>query len=410
MKCLRNMLVRFLKFGFRAFKALLGLLGLRSFAGKIVRKLLNDNSNDNSAESYDTPSNFIAMAELDDILDNNYAPEELIDTLISQQKLLGTRRLPYEFVSQIVINYYFKNKASTAEKGTSTKVKITNIKEISKPSEGFPEPTFSVSAATRFVNNVDHKLPTLLYCLYVNALAPENFEVLLGVDEDDDLEYFQFIQTIFRKKLNIKIIVGEANRGYRNLHHIQSDIMPHRSSKSAGVFSVTDDTCINKRYWDIEILSLVGSKPQEIYMAYPVPNQHATTHGNMDFSQFLALLATNGPRGFQFFFSSPLLSQLAKLTTNKPGWRIYGNNFLSDSYFDILAFLSLHDYHAPLLVPMNRIGYMFEQSLSDHKEGGLFGDSPVFKSSLPLLYHEETLKIIREIAQALAEKINTSSK
>lgn len=405
MRFLRNMVKKILKIGLRFFKAFLRILGLRSFVGRLVRRALSSNTEDSG--NFFSPSNesqeLLKKEIIDEILEEDLHPEDLIDAIMHNQKTFGKNKLKYEFISEIIHSYYFKKKSNNFEFDS------INISKIGEPFESFPAPTFSVSAATRFVNNIDHKLPTLLYCLFVNALAPMNFEVLLAVDEDDDLTYFKFLQVLFKKKLNIRVIVGETNRGYRNLHHIQSDVMLQRFSSSAGVFSVTDDTCINKKYWDIEMLALVGARPGEIYMAYPVPNAHATTHNNMDFSQFLAFLAVNGPRGFQFFLSSSLLTELKKLTDDMPGWGIYGNNFLSDSYFDILAFLSAHDYKAPLLVPMNKIGYMFEQSLSDHKEGGLFGDSPVFKSSLPLLYHAETLKIIKKIAKSLAEKINTFS-
>ncbi|MBY0282020.1 MAG: hypothetical protein K2W94_07695 [Alphaproteobacteria bacterium] len=399
MRCLRNVLVRFLKFWFRALKAFLGLLGLRSFIGKIARRRLNVSYE----ETDDLSQNLIDMTELNDVLYGNYAPDELIDIIAKKGKLYGNNHPMYKFVSKATLSYYRKNKDShSLDYPTNSE----NIKKMAEPLAGFPDPIFTVAVPTRMLNNIDHKLPTLLYCLYVNSLVPKNFEILLAVDADDDLEYFFFIQEIFNKKLNIRVIVGGEKRGYRNLHFINGDLMPHRSPTSGGVLSLTDDTCINKHFWDVEIISLVVARPKQIYMAHPIPNLHCMFKEGMEFSQFLSSLSIFGPRSVLFFLSSEMLKQLDYLTADKSGWCSFGNSVMCDSFFDILSFLTEHEYNTKLIAPMQGIGQLFEQSeLCEHKEGGIFGESPVFSSTFPLLYNIDSLNIIRQMAESLAKNI-----
>jgi hypothetical protein len=225
------------------------------------------------------------------------------------------------------------------------------------------------------------------------------------VDADDDVEYFTFIRMMFRQKLNIRVIVGAPKRGYRNLHLINSDLMSAVAATSGGVLSVSDDTHIAKKYWDIDVLSLVVARQGQVYLAHPIPNHVAAPFNTPSFSEFLSTLWRLGPRGFHPFLSIKLISRLRELTLGEPGWGIFGNSIMSDSFFDILAFVMSREHGREIIVRMEELGRLFDQSVSEHKEGGLWGDSPAIRDGLAKLYSEKSIATIRRLAASLSTDI-----
>lgn len=300
------------------------------------------------------------------------------------------------FVSEIVFQHYHRIKNVTGG-------------GISSDDSPFPSPKFSVALPTRKLNNNDHNLPTLLYTMFIHAVCPSEFEVLLAVDEDDDLEYFAFIREVFGQKLNIRMITGAAGRGYGNLHLINSDLSRHMADTSGGILSISDDTRINKKSWDVDLFSLVATRSDEVYISHAIANSHALVNKDMCLSDFLSHLWEAGPRCFHPFLSSALIKGLRELTHDKSGWGVFGNSIMSDSFFDILAFIMEREYAINIIAPVCCVGYIGEQTISEHKEGGLWGESPVIRTGLSKLYNKTTIAEIKGIAALLSKRMKEAS-
>lgn len=280
-----------------------------------------------------------------------------------------------------------------------------DVKEWAKPSNKFPAPRFSIVLPTKFSRNADHKLIALLLSLYDNAAFPADFEVLLGVDADDDMNYFRFVREFFREKLQLRIFVGEEHRGYRNLYKINAELALNLAGSSQGILSLSDDTFIDRRCWDVAILSMIASCPDRIYMAHPIPNIGAQKD-RASLPGFLSDLWFFGPRSFHPFLSREFIFALDEATENMSDWTLFGNSVMSDSYFDILTFLLLDRHNLDMVVPMPPIGVLFEQSVTEHKEGGLWGDSPVIRDGLRKLYSAESIRFIISVSDSLACRTN----
>jgi hypothetical protein len=309
--------------------------------------------------------------------------------------------LPSNLDAYVSINdTILKDFAKARKRQPDLDLEVTN--DWADCAEGFPPPKFTVALPTRFRNNADHRLFALLFSIYFHAALPDNFEILLAVDIDDDLNYFSFLRKEFQNKLNVRIILGESNRGYRNLHRINAELMSHIAPTSGGVLSLSDDTFISRNYWDVGVLSMIVAKPSQLFMAFPIPNPSAAASEKFELAEFLSHLYCSGPRSFHPFLSRRLIGELQNLTAHEAGWGVFGNTVMSDSFFDILAFELMKTHAFNVIVPMFSIGCLFKQTLTAHKEGGMWGDSPVIREALRQLYSENSIAFIKEIASALA--------
>jgi len=116
-----------------------------------------------------------------------------------------------------------------------------------------------------------------------NANDPNNFELLLGIDEDD-LETLQKAKQFSEqnKNLNIRYSISERY-GYKELHKYLNDLC--KISKGELIFLWNDDARIDTKNWDLKIkkyseenekmlfLFLNNVRPQNMNWNFPLVNR-----------------------------------------------------------------------------------------------------------------------------------------
>lgn len=111
----------------------------------------------------------------------------------------------------------------------------------------------SVIVTSRVQGNINSNLPELIRSLAEHSDSPEDIELLVKFDVDDDLA--RDLHTEINNKelpFPIKIAYGPRGRGYIDIHHGYNQLLPMLYSKTKIVIAMADDFRA-EHHWDHQL-------------------------------------------------------------------------------------------------------------------------------------------------------------
>ena len=114
----------------------------------------------------------------------------------------------------------------------------------------------SVLLASRAKGNPNMRFHALMESLLGKAVNPDNFEILVKLD-DDDVHHPLYIGGI-DKPIRVKTIITPRAKGYADLHKAYMDLLAIASPDSELFWVLSDDVTVGTAGWDKEIINIAG--------------------------------------------------------------------------------------------------------------------------------------------------------
>ena len=188
----------------------------------------------------------------------------------------------------------------------------------------------AITFGSRQLGNRDNKLPVFLESFIEFTRCPHRVEILIKIDEDDDLPYFEGIKRKYSDRINLRIFPSPRGRGYEDMHIWHHQLIQKRNPCAKVNFILTDDAQFQVKNWDDQVAKLLEHRSNTYFIATACSLQEA--------------ISMHGPnpvkpepiywiRGDDYpIYGLDLLAAAAKAASQFSDWNEFGNLQLVDQY------------------------------------------------------------------------------
>lgn len=278
--------------------------------------------------------------------------------------------------------------------------RIAVLNELHAPSNSLDHVTISLIGASRKLGNTNHRLERFFESICRTTTDLDRIEVVLRIDRDDDLLHYLDLKRKYGSIFCIRFLAGDRKKGYVGLHHLVSETLDYLAPSSQLVFGFADDCVLSRKGWDDAFTEALNQYPDNIVFIntlreYEIP--YSDPH------LFFWLLWCGGPPSLFSAVGRNVLELTAKVARNHDGWSAYGNSVLCDSFLETLQFYlwrATGERRAPV-VP-DTIAARPDVLIAEHKQGGLFSNSPVAIEGYKNFLRHDTQAVLMEMGNQLA--------
>ena len=207
------------------------------------------------------------------------------------------------------------------------------------PVPELPETRITIQIPSRKLGNRDNHLEEVLNSFLQMTRHPENCEILLKVDDDDDLSYFYGIKREFAG-LNLRFFLSPRGRGYGDAHIHQSILADNASPTSQAWAFISDDSPFCQKDWDLDVYELV--ERERAFIAGSQPADSVTTVIDAD---------SASPNNIFSYACEPypivsrsLIDGLRLASESVVGWTTFGDRFCFDGLWSAIVHI-LREQH-----------------------------------------------------------------
>lgn len=126
----------------------------------------------------------------------------------------------------------------------------------------------SITIPSRKLGHRDNHLKTVLNSFVRMTGHPNRCEILVKVDEDDDLAFFNGIKKRY-PNVNLRFFVTPGRGGYAGFTHYYSYLVSQASPTSKSWLPGCDDVVFVREGWDLDVYDLIDREP--VFVAGAVP-------------------------------------------------------------------------------------------------------------------------------------------
>ncbi len=271
---------------------------------------------------------------------------------------------------------------------------------LSKGSRALAESCLiSITFGSRQFGNRDNLLEKLLIKSFLSMTEhPEKIEMLIKIDTDDDLLFFDRIHRQYRGRINLRFFVSERGRGYRDIHKWHSSLFKFRSPNSRFLIIFSEDAEFCYKNWDTALLSQIDPIPHNFFVGTLVPLEETIKiHGPNPVSPPLYWIG-----GADFpVIGTDIPKYSEQITRKYRDWTPLGNTFSVEAFAADLVRRAwqLHHLNIHLQTPMfaKRRGVFCWTANEDRKNART--------ESLMKFFEKETQKVRDEIAGLIYETV-----
>ena len=262
----------------------------------------------------------------------------------------------------------------------------------------------SILIVSRKSGNPCNKLRSFLDSLLVKTSNLRNVEVLVRIDNDDDLYYYLNIKREFSAKISLSFVVGDRERGYRDLHKLAHHLISFLAEGSKAVLACSDDSLLCRQNWDVLVKEVIGSYPDNIFFINPSRGRTwELPYENLEL--FFHLLWEKGPPALFSIIGRSVIEIITEAVEGIDSWTCFGNSVLADSFFETLQMYLWTITKVKRGVNLQGIvDLQPELILPDHKQGKRWSH-PIAVEAYKEFITLETQEVIRSIAGKIAERL-----
>ncbi|HVE43988.1 MAG TPA: hypothetical protein VNC84_02480 [Gammaproteobacteria bacterium] len=195
--------------------------------------------------------------------------------------------------------------------------------------------------ASRRCDNKNSKFESFLQSVAENVKNASVVEVLVAIDPDDDIDFYQALEKRYAA-LSLRVIVSPVRYGYLNLHKYYQDLYQIAAKTTRILCGYSDDCHITMKHFDQKILEIDKEYKDNIYFIH-TRNTHREKYLG-DVSKNMRLLfwvqQAKEPASYYPYFSKGVLDSAqayANKYDTKKEWCPIANSWIVDCYLDILS-------------------------------------------------------------------------
>ncbi len=213
-------------------------------------------------------------------------------------------------------------------------------------STSFAEEPVRISfiASVRSLGNPDHRLIRFLDSVLAHAADIRQLEVLLGIDSDDDIDYYLSLQQRYGIKLRLRIFVAPVRYGYEGLHLYDKFLIPFMSKNSRMMCDCSDDVVVVLKGFDTELLAIDALYPDNLYFIHTHLNDRGCYIGDesKEYLRLLFIIQSHHPYSFVPAISKGVIDLAEQALQTLPleqrkNWSPVANAWITDCYADVLS-------------------------------------------------------------------------
>jgi len=209
----------------------------------------------------------------------------------------------------------------------------------SSPVGDWPETWITLQTPSRKLGHKDNRLEAVLDSFVRMTKHPERCEILVKIDDDDDLNFFNAVKKKFTA-LNLRFFVTPRGRGYADahIHHLVLADQGSASSRAWAFFS--DDSFFSRSDWDLGIYELIENTPAFVTGSQPVETVMSVIDADTGMPNTIFSYACEPYP----VVSRNILDGLRVASEGVPGWTAFGDRFCFDGLLSAIIHL-LHEEH-----------------------------------------------------------------
>ena len=118
----------------------------------------------------------------------------------------------------------------------------------------------TITVPSRKLGNRDSQLTAQLSSFVTMTDHPERFEILIKIDDDDDLSYFNKLKKEYHE-IDLRFVVSPRGLGYAHMTHFHSLALEQASDTSKAWLCTWDDWSFIRKGWDQDVYRLIDTVP-----------------------------------------------------------------------------------------------------------------------------------------------------
>lgn len=131
----------------------------------------------------------------------------------------------------------------------------------------------SIFVTSRIAGNKNSNLEKLVTSIRDQSFSTSDIEILVKFDDDDRLAN-DVISKIKKFDITIKYAFGPRKRGYIDIHHGYSQLIP-KADNNSKIFICMADDFIVKKNWDIEYRKFIHKCNREFFIIHQRPHPYS---------------------------------------------------------------------------------------------------------------------------------------
>jgi hypothetical protein len=220
--------------------------------------------------------------------------------------------------------------------------------------------------ASRKNGNDNSKMESFLDSVIEHADVLQQIEVLVAIDKDDDVAYFQNLAIRYADRLTIKPIVSEVRHGYLNLHLYYKALFKHAAETTRVLCGFSDDCRIMLKGFDSKILKIDEKYSDNIYFIHTRNTHREKYLGDVTENLYLLYWVQQAkePASYFPYFSKGVLdaaSTFAVANDTKNEWCPVANSWIIDCYIDAISVMMKK-------IGVDRIHYLHNLAVINHDQ------------------------------------------
>jgi hypothetical protein len=261
----------------------------------------------------------------------------------------------------------------------------------------------TITFGSRQFGNRDNRLKDFLQSFLAMTVEPSRVEILIKIDDDDDLRFFQVVKRSYGGRINLRFLVSGRGRGYADMHHFHDNLLRLRSPSTRLLYILTEDAVFIRSGWDIELMAILNSRQHDFFIGTPASFEETIMIMGPDPVKPVPIYWV---RGDDFpIFGLELLDCTKGVALEYPGWTCLGNLFNVDWFSgDILRRLwQINNMNLHVQVPQ----------FAERKGIFSWNENPqrnhLRTKTLQSFFLEENQKIRDKMATAIFENVKKRS-
>ncbi len=127
----------------------------------------------------------------------------------------------------------------------------------------------TISFGSRQLDNRDNLLDRFCQSFLAMTENPKLIEIIIKIDDDDDLLFYDQIKKKYQGKIHLRFIVSPRGRGYADMHIWHANAFKASSPSSLALFILTEDSEFCYEAWDTKLISMIKAHPDNYFIAAP---------------------------------------------------------------------------------------------------------------------------------------------